>query len=451
MSLFGDIFSTGPAQAAAQAQTAGINAGLQQANIFGAQGLNSVANWANTGLGDLSNYTGQGANAVGNYVGTGAGGLGNYVGQGANALAGYGNAGQNVLGGYVGQGANALNQYLSSALQPSLYNWGGVAQPGTTALGNALGLNGAQGNIASTQAFWNNPAIQSQLNLGTQNVMRGAAQAGGGNLSGATLGALQNLGQQTASQGWNNYLSNLNPYLNFSQGTAGNIGQYGTQAGTTAANLFGGASNTGANLYGTVGSNLGSLYGGGGNTFASLYGGGGNALSSLYGGAGSNSISATNNAANNSTNLYNMLAGVNYGGQTSIGNANANADLSAYNASANLWGGLLGGAKLATGNAGLFGSQGLIPGIQGLISSDERIKEDIKEVGKLFDGQPVYRFRYKGMPRTHIGLMAQDVEQSSPDAVTEVGGLKLVNYGMATDRAAVLSDWMQRAGEMRAV
>ncbi|WP_211167450.1 hypothetical protein, partial [Aromatoleum evansii] len=37
--------------------------------------------------------------------------------------------------------------------------------------------------------------------------------------------------------------------------------------------------------------------------------------------------------------------------------------------------------------------------------SDMRLKEDIAAVGALFDGTPVYGYRYKGAPAYHIGLM----------------------------------------------
>jgi hypothetical protein len=68
--------------------------------------------------------------------------------------------------------------------------------------------------------------------------------------------------------------------------------------------------------------------------------------------------------------------------------------------------------------------------------SDERMKEDISEVGTTKDGQPIYRYRYKGSPQWHIGLIAQDVEQSHPEAVEPgFGGMKMVNMKTATDDA----------------
>lgn len=69
--------------------------------------------------------------------------------------------------------------------------------------------------------------------------------------------------------------------------------------------------------------------------------------------------------------------------------------------------------------------------------SDERAKTDIAPVGKLLDGQTVYSYRYKGSPRTELGLLAQDVERRDPGAVAEIGGLKHVNYERATRRARV--------------
>ena len=68
--------------------------------------------------------------------------------------------------------------------------------------------------------------------------------------------------------------------------------------------------------------------------------------------------------------------------------------------------------------------------------SDRRLKENVKEIGETFDGQPIYRYNYKGHPGTQIGLMAQDVEHHHPEAVGLAGGYKTVDYDRATDDAA---------------
>lgn len=67
--------------------------------------------------------------------------------------------------------------------------------------------------------------------------------------------------------------------------------------------------------------------------------------------------------------------------------------------------------------------------------SDRRAKEDITQVGTLFDGTPVYRYRYIGQPAFQIGLMAQDVEKYAPEAVGQIGQFKAVDYKLATDKA----------------
>jgi len=65
--------------------------------------------------------------------------------------------------------------------------------------------------------------------------------------------------------------------------------------------------------------------------------------------------------------------------------------------------------------------------------SDANAKEEIEQIGETDDGQPIYRYRYKGSPRTEIGLMAQDVVKRNPDAVrrNRATGLMAVDYDKA--------------------
>lgn len=62
--------------------------------------------------------------------------------------------------------------------------------------------------------------------------------------------------------------------------------------------------------------------------------------------------------------------------------------------------------------------------------SDRRIKTHVRRVGALDSGIPVYVFRYRGDDVDRIGVMAQDVEGTFPEAVGEVGGIKYVHHGM---------------------
>jgi len=69
--------------------------------------------------------------------------------------------------------------------------------------------------------------------------------------------------------------------------------------------------------------------------------------------------------------------------------------------------------------------------------SDERAKEDIQHIGKMNDGQNIYRYRYKGSPDWHIGPMAQEAEERHPEHVGEgVSGLKYIDLKGVTDDSA---------------
>jgi hypothetical protein len=264
------------------------------------------------------------------------------------------NAGLGGLQGAINTGNQDLTQNYGAALAPFTQNFNTATQ-GTTALSNALGLNGPQGSANATQAFMSNPAYAFAVQQGNNGITAQNA-ASGKTGSGNEALALSNYGQGQAAQGWNSYLQNLQPYL--------------------------GASGTAAAGIGGVDTGLG------------------------------NQLNANQNTLGNAT----------YGANTSIGNANANANLAGLGASANML-----GAASGIGSA-LLG-----------FLSDERAKSDIKPVGKLFDGQNIYSYRYKGSdPRIQIGLLAQEVEDAHPDAVFDIGDLKGVNYDRATSFAADL-------------
>lgn len=91
----------------------------------------------------------------------------------------------------------------------------------------------------------------------------------------------------------------------------------------------------------------------------------------------------------------------------------------------NMWSNIMGGI---TGGLGLL-----------KLLSDERMKQDIEKIGTTHDRQPIYRFRYRGSPTMHVGMLAQKVEKRHPHAVSEMGGMKMVDYKMATDKAAQMN------------
>lgn len=85
--------------------------------------------------------------------------------------------------------------------------------------------------------------------------------------------------------------------------------------------------------------------------------------------------------------------------------------------------------------AGLQGL-GILGNLFGL--SDERAKENIEEIGKTYDGQNIYRYNFKGDPRTQIGLLAQEEAYHDPGSVQRIGmgDLLGIDYRGATDEAA---------------
>ena len=61
--------------------------------------------------------------------------------------------------------------------------------------------------------------------------------------------------------------------------------------------------------------------------------------------------------------------------------------------------------------------------------SDERLKEGIIKVG-VINGHNYYMFSYLDDPTRYLGVIAQEVEKTHPEAVSEHDGYKAVNYEM---------------------
>jgi hypothetical protein len=66
-----------------------------------------------------------------------------------------------------------------------------------------------------------------------------------------------------------------------------------------------------------------------------------------------------------------------------------------------------------------------------LDESDERLKTDIRAVGRTGDGLTLYEFGYLHRDGRYRGVMAQEVLTHRPEAVIRgPGGFLMVNYGM---------------------
>jgi hypothetical protein len=61
--------------------------------------------------------------------------------------------------------------------------------------------------------------------------------------------------------------------------------------------------------------------------------------------------------------------------------------------------------------------------------SDIRLKEDVRSIGTTVFGLSLYQFRYRGKPETYEGVMAHEVLQVMPRAVSVAAdGFYRVNY-----------------------
>ncbi|MBY5358620.1 tail fiber domain-containing protein [Rhizobium leguminosarum] len=108
--------------------------------------------------------------------------------------------------------------------------------------------------------------------------------------------------------------------------------------------------------------------------------------------------------------------------QAGLINENYNQQMGQYN------------QQLAKSNAAMGGLFGLGSSLLGgwAMGSDRRLKENIRRVGTLDNGLPVYSFRYKKGGPTQIGLMSDDVREVHPESVFEdADGFDRVDYEKA--------------------
>ena len=162
-------------------------------------------------------------------------------------------------------------------------------------------------------------------------------------------------------------------------------------------------------------------------------------LGQLVSGAATGMGGTTTGSVPSPSGLSQAIGGI--GALGTLGNVFGGGGGAAGAAGAGGAGGFLSGLGSGLGSAasGLgSAASGILEGIGSAFAflSDERMKENIEPVGKTFDGQNIYKYNYKGDPRTQIGLIAQEVEHRHPDAVHSIDGMKTVNYDAATQGAA---------------
>jgi hypothetical protein len=135
------------------------------------------------------------------------------------------------------QGRTDLTTNLTAGLQPSLANVQ-TGQAGTNQLLAALGIAPPGGGAAPdmSSVFAATPGYQFARDQGLEAVLRNAAKSGS-LASGNTNQNLIDYASGVASQNYNNYIGNLQPFLGYSNQAAGNVLQGYGNLGTGLSNI----------------------------------------------------------------------------------------------------------------------------------------------------------------------------------------------------------------------
>jgi len=290
--------------------------------------------------------------------------------------------GKDIGSAYLNKGLEYGTNSLTAGLQPFLTNYT-TANQGQQAYADFAGANGTEGNTRALQNFQAGPGYQFALNQGNENILRNQSRTGQ-LASGGTNIDLLNYGQGMANQRWDQYGQNLMPFLQQSNAAAGGIGGMYSNLANLQSGIFGKQSELG---YSTE---------------------------VQKGAAAANAALAGNNASANLLNFGQSIAGL---GSNTLGSK--------------------------AGSSAMSGLGDIATTLGSFIFSDEDLKTDIEPVGKLYDGQEIYRYKYVDDPNTtHIGLIAQQVEDVEPDAVADIAGFKAVDYRRATEFASKLAEFV---------
>jgi hypothetical protein len=101
----------------------------------------------------------------------------------------------------------------------------------------------------------------------------------------------------------------------------------------------------------------------------------------------------------------------------------------------------------ARGGGGFRGGGG--GGRGGGRRSDIRLKHDVILLGHLDNGLGFYRFSYNGSDKPYVGVIAQEVQQVVPQAVTRGNdGYLRVNYDRLGVKFGSYREWLGSGGKI---
>lgn len=329
-------------------------------------------------------------------------GLENIIGQLSNGGGSLTPQQQSALNGLYGagggpnfgaQGANAVNGMFNTTTAPQAGLWNNALQQQQGALSPYL--SSGYTNPMTVPGFGD--AMKTMNQDITNQVNSQFAAAGRSGSPGNTQALARGL-----SQGEGGLLANeYNQLVGQQQGAAN---QYLSGAGSTAA--------------GTAGLGSQQIQ----NWLQAMQGGQG--LPGLYGSPGLSQLQYANIGQQLPFQNLQMQSGL-LGSLAGLGGTSSGSGTSTTTQPVNPW----------TTGAGV--------GLGLLALSDRRLKENVEPIGLLFNGTNVYRYNFRGSPKTEIGVMAQEVERVMPDAVVDVGlwrggpSVKMVDYDRATQPTAM--------------
>jgi Chaperone of endosialidase len=284
----------------------------------------------------------------------------------------------------------------------------GIAAAAATVLGAGISAYGSM-SAANTQAKGEQTAANTNLSMynQTRSDLLPYMNAGGSALSSLTNLYGLNPGGNSASM-----LKQLQQYPGYQFALKQGQQSLDASAAARGLDLSGGqlqateqyGQGMADQLYGTyasqlsglagLGENAGAMTGTAGTSAAATAGG----FQSLAGTAGASGIVGVSNSLTNALQNQSLLAAL---------SQNNNAGAGSY-----------------------FGTAQSMADMM----SDRRLKTDIKPVGKLYSGLPIYSYRFNGSMLPQIGVMADEARKVAPHAVRRgADGFDRVNYGKLSE------------------
>ncbi len=209
------------------------------------------------------------------------------------------------------------------------------------------------------------------------------------------------------------------------------------------------------NILNIISSGAGSIVDGISSVISSISGGGGGGGSNILGSIGNIVSSVTGGGGGSATGFGGWEKVVSGGlGKVMDWGQQGLSYVSSIASSGLSYLGSIGSSILSAGSAALSGiGSFLSSGLSSVIGflSDSRMKRDVSYLGTMSSGLNAYSFNYKN-PHLYgggrkTGVMAQEVQQLYPNAVTDMGGGALgVNYGMLPRASMIEPQTMSGTG-----